>query len=210
MSDVTNPSGNVDKKPVVDDQSKKDVVAYETYQKVLAEKKSMQAKAQEIESKLAEIEKAQRERDEAKLNEKGEFKKLVELRDQEIEKLRNEINTVAKDRDSFKGNLDDTYKLQAFYDKLPGKIKRQEYLGFVDLESIVIDPDTGTVDSSSVQNVVSNFVENYGDLIESSKFAGLPGDAPKGGKKLTVKDWQNLPLKEKKSRMKEVDFTKTK
>jgi vacuolar-type H+-ATPase subunit I/STV1 len=199
MTDVKKPSGQPENDLVDQTKEKKDVVAYETYQKTLAQEKNLRAKTQELESELNSLKNAQREAEEAKLNEKGEFKKLVELREQEIEKLREKISFVEKDRDGYKGNLDDTYKLQAFYDKLPGKIKRKEYLGFVDLESIIVDPETGDIDSSSVQNVVSGFIERHGDLIESSKFGGLPADAPMGSsKKFTQSEWKNLSLKEKK------------
>lgn len=199
MSDVKEPSGQPEENLVDSVKEKKDVVAYETYQKTLAQEKAAKQKALELEEKLNEILNAQKSQEEAKLNEKGEFKKLVELREQEIKKLQDQINSISKERDNYKGNLDDTYKLQAFYDKLPGKIKRKEYLSFVDLDSIVVDPETGNIDSGSLQNVVSGFVENYGDLIEQNKFSGLPGDAPKGSsRKYTMNEWKNLTLKEKK------------
>lgn len=199
MTDVKDPSGEPEANLVDEQKEKQDVVAYETYQKTLAQEKNARAKVAELESKLNSFVNAQKQAEEAKLNEKGEFKKLVELREQEIEKLKEQLGAIEKERDSYKGNLDDTYKLQAFYDKLPGKIKRKEYLSFVDLDSIVVDPETGNIDSGSLQNVVSGFVENYGDLIEQNKFSGLPGDAPKGSsRKYTMNEWKNLTLKEKK------------
>lgn len=208
MTDFKNPSGSLDQDPVDLKKEEKSSVAYESYMKALGEKKAAQERLKEMEARLSDFENAQREAEERKLNEKGEFKKIVELREAEIAKLKDELNSVAKERDSYRGNLTDTYKLQSFYDKLPGKIKRQEFLNFVDLDSIVLDPETGSVDSQSVDNVVSSFMENYGDLVETNKFGGLPGDAPRGKKSLTVKEWQKLPLNEKKQRMGEVDFSK--
>ena len=199
MSDLNQPSGQPDENLVDSVKDKKEFVAYETYQKTLAQEKAAKEKARELESKISEYENAKKMQEETKLNEKGEFKKLVELREKEIERLKNEMTNLSQERDNYKGNLDDTYKLQAFYDKLPGKIKRKEYLGFVDLDSIVIDPESGNVDSDSVQNVVSNFVERYGDLIEQSKFGGLPSDAPKGStRKYNASEWKTLTLKERK------------
>lgn len=198
MSDVNLPSGNPDEQPVAD-QKDKNVVSYETYQKVLSEKKSVQSKLQELEGKFLETEKAQRLLEESKLNEKGEFKKLFELKEQELKLEREKNLKLEKEKDSYKGSLDDTYKLNAFYDKLPGKIKRQEYLNFVDLDSIIINPETGNVDPTSVQNVVASFVENYSDLIKPNDFGRLPGDAPKGSnRKYTISEWKSLSLKEQK------------
>lgn len=193
------PSGEPKAAPV--EPKKEDVVKYETYQKVLSEKKGVQAKLEEMQSKFDAFELDQKTAEETKLNEKGEFKKLVELREQEIVKLREEMSGVTSERDGLKGNLDDTYKLQAFYDKLPGQIKKQEYLNFVDLESIVIDPVTRAVDPQSLENVVGSFVENYGDLIKSSSFGGLPGEAPVNStRKYTIQEWKSLSLKDKKEK----------
>lgn len=173
------PSGEPNQNPV-DMKGKDDVVAYESYQKVLSEKKNLQAKFGELQGQMNELISSQKAQEEAKLNEAGEFKKLAELKDQKISELQAQIDSVAKERDAFKGDLNDTWKLQAFYSKLNGTVKRNEYLSFVDLDGIVIDPETRQVDETSVENVVAKFMENHGDLVQTKKVGSLPSDAPKG------------------------------
>ena len=155
-------------------------VRTEHLKKVLSEKKNLQAKFGELQGQMNELISSQKAQEEAKLNEAGEFKKLAELKDQKISELQAQIDSVAKERDAFKGDLNDTWKLQAFYSKLNGTVKRNEYLSFVDLDGIVIDPETRQVDETSVENVVAKFMENHGDLVQTKKVGSLPSDAPKG------------------------------
>lgn len=170
-------------------QRETQTVSYQSYQKAVDEVKSAKAKAQELESRLSAIE-------EAKLNEQGDYKKLVELRESRIKELETQLKGVASERDNVLRENQDTWKLQAFHSALDGKIKKPEYLSFVDLESIVIDPETKQVDASSVQNVVSSFMENYSDLVEKKSFKGLPSDAPRGAVK---KSFNQMTLDEKRA-----------
>jgi len=193
------PSGKDDTKPVADDQ-KKDTVAYESFQKALNEKKLAQANVLEMQSKLDAYEKTQKELEETKLNEKGEYKKLVELREQELNETKLKLQESEDKSKGYKENLQDTWKLQAFYEELPGQIKRHEYLNFVDLESIVVDPETRQVDKASIQNVVSKFMEEHADLVKTRQFNGLPGDASNStARKLDIESWKSLSLKDKKA-----------
>lgn len=179
MTDQNVSSGEANQEPVAN-EGKNDVVAYESYQKVLNEKKNVQAKMSEIEKQYNEMLAAQKAQEEAKLNEQGEYQKLVELKDQKIKELESKMNEAFQEKSMVKKDLEDTWKLQAFYQKLNGNVKRNEYLSFVDLDSIVIDPETRQVDETSVENVVSKFMENHGDLVQVRKPASLPSDAPKG------------------------------
>ena len=204
MSEIV-PSGNDDKTPVADDH-KKDTVAYETFQKALSEKKLAQSKFAESESIVSQMQSKidayalrDRQMEEEKLNEQGEHQKVIEIRNQELAEARAMIAESKANEVSARENLQDTWKLQAFYEQLPGKIKNQEYLSFVDLNSIVFYPDTNRVDETSVKDSVSKFMEKHRDLVTTSNNIRLPNDAPNAhSRKYTLEEWKSLPMKEKK------------
>ena len=197
MTDQTNVASGDSQQTPVENEGKNDVVAYESYQKVLNEKKNVQARMGELQSQLNELLDAQKAQEEAKLNEAGEYQKLAQLKDQKIAELQSMVESANSERSQVKRDLEDTWKLQAFYQKLNGTVKRNEYLSFVDLDSIVIDPETRQVDETSVENVVGKFMESHGDLVHVKKAASLPSDAPRK----TAKSFGDMSLNERKGAM---------
>lgn len=172
MTDEQNSSG-VPSSETSGQPEEKQTVAYESYQKVLGEKKAIQAR-------LREIEENQRLAEEQRLAEQGDYKTMVENKEQQLKALQEQLNGIRNERDLYSKDLSDTWKLQAFYKELPGQIKKSEYINFVDLDSIVFDPETKSVDESTVKSAVSNFMENYPDLVKQKTFKNLPPNAPKG------------------------------
>lgn len=181
-----------------------DPVSYETHRRILSQRKKDQEKIKEFEERFAEIDRVNKTAEEQKLAEQGEFKKIVELRDKKIDELSNKLQSVVEEKTNVEKTVKDTHKLQAFYEKLPGKIAKKEYLSFVDLEKIAYDPETGVIDNQSVDLVVNDFMENHSKLIEAPKGHKLPNGYPSGTNKLTLEQWQKLPLKEMKAQMKNV------
>jgi len=180
------------------DPGKKDKVLYETHQKLLTQLKKGQEKLKTQEDQLAVFEADKKAFEEKQLNDDGEVRKILELRDKEITDLKTEITTVTGDKEGLQRSIADSVKLNAFYEKLPGKIKRQEYFNFVDLKQIVVDPESGEPDSGSVDLAVNSFMESYSDLVDAKGFKPPPGDAPYGSTKLTKDEWLKMPLAEKK------------
>jgi len=174
MTDQENPSGMPEENLVGSAQEKENVVAYETYQKTLAQEKAAKEKLREYEARFKEME-------EKKLHEDGEFQKIANLKAEEAEKWRSKASELKKD-------ITDTYKLNAFFNKLDGKLKNNEYISFVDLENIAIDPETRQVEQSSVEKVVSSFMEKHSHLVDIKKSSGLPSDAPKQAAKKSLKE----------------------
>lgn len=180
-----------------DPKEQKDVVKYETYKKVLDEKKRRDGELDELKKRLntLEAEKAEKEKKEAEA--KGDLQKLLELERQEKAKARQEL-------DEIKGTLASGSKLKAVLDSINGKVDEQ-YWKLLDLDKVVIDPNTGLPDQTSVQAAAKEFETNYALVIKKPTSAKLPNDAPQGGGgKLTYEAWLKLPLKEKGERMKEV------
>lgn len=177
--EIKGPSGTPESDPV-DNQGKDDKVAYDSYRKAVSEKKKAQAYAAEMEARLKEFEQNQRASEEAKLKEEGDLKKLLDLRNQDLERLKEQNTQLANAGESYKKQIDDTWKLQAFFEKLPGTIDNNEYLNFVDIDGIVFkDPETREIDPSSVENTVAKFMEKHGRLVDIRNKKSLPSDAPK-------------------------------
>lgn len=172
-----------------------DSVQYDTFQRVLRQKKSADEKIAKYEKQLNEI----KMREEA---EKAEKLKQQQKFEEYSKQLEEKLESERKEKEDYRKSLLDTHKLQAVLDKLPAKPKRSEYLNFINLEQVEIDPETGIV-SESVEQVANDFISNYGELLDRQG-KGLPNDAPRTTSKLTYEQWLKLPTKEKKLRMKEV------
>lgn len=203
-SKVGDDTGSEDKDKSVDKKS--DMVSYETYQRTLDQLKKTESSNRNLSDRLSELEKKEHALEEQKLIQAGEYKKLVELREQQIEDLRSKIGEITNERDTDRKTLQDTYKAQSFYQKLPGKIKRSEYLSFVDLDSIAVNPETGLPDEKSVETAVEGFMTNYADLVDTSHIKSLPGKPANPDNyrsSLSADSFKGMSLKEKKQNLPE-------
>ena len=188
-STINEPSGNIE-------QDK--TVTYSTYKKVLSQEKNLRARLEEANAVIAEKEAKEKAEEEKRLSEQGEYKKLLELE----RKKREELEGKTKD---YERSILDAHKLNAFKEKLGGRVANPAYYDFVDLDNIVINPETGEIDSASVQAVVDKFVVEHSPLIKQSR-PTLPNQAPRDNNlgTLSYEQWKSLPLKERQKRMAEV------
>lgn len=187
-------------------QKSNDVVDYKTHKRLLGQYKQNQKKTKELEQRLAELSEFEQKMskiEEEKLRSEGNWNKLLEQREEKIKGLSEQLNELKEKESYYKKNLDDMVKLNAFTNALGGKLKKQDYYSFVDTDKIVINPDTGTIDSDSLAEYANEFSNNFKELIEFNS-AKLPNDAPKGSKPLSYEEWKALPLGEKKKRQKDV------
>lgn len=201
MVDENNVNGPASGKPINEtgtasgDQNN-DYVSHTTYKKTLTQLKNTQEKYKEREALLQQYQIKEQEAEKKRLEEQGEYKKLLEMERQQ--KVQSQ-----KERDEYKKSLLDAHKLNAFNEKLPSKISNPKYYNFVDTDSIVIDPETGLVDETSVDNAVNTFVKEHHQLLDTKKVP-LPSDSPSNSSSLSYEQWLKLPLKERRARMKEV------
>lgn len=145
-----------------------DVVKYSTHKKLLNQLKS---KSEELE----ELRNFKRQFEETEAKKKGDYEALIKSREDELKEWKEKAT-------SYERNLIEGQKLSAFINKLPGKIRRDEYLSFVDLDEIALDPSSNRVDERSVEMVVNKFVEKYGDLLEAKSENKLPKVGSLGGR----------------------------
>ncbi len=156
---------------VRDISEKQDTVSYEVHRKLLGQRKTDQAKMKDLEAKINSFVTEKTQNEENKLAEQGEYKKLVETRDAEIAKLNSENN-------EYKTSFDKAIKLSAFRDQLGGTVDNNQYYDFVNVDNIVIDPESGTVDDASVEMVVNEFKQSHSKLYTPKSAKVLPNNAP--------------------------------
>ena len=192
-------------------EKEKDQVSYETHQRLLRQLKKSQEQNKLFENRISDFEQQQneilkqkKEEEEKKLQEKGEFKKLLEFREQEIEKLKSTIDGISKEKQEAQSTIADTVKLHAFYEKLPGKIKKREYLNFVNIDKIILNPETGEIESSSVDEVVNNFMGSYSELVDTSHMGKLPTGMASNVKNIDYDNWKTANSKDMKKNLKEI------
>ena len=167
----------------------KDFVKYDSYRKLLGEKKKRDEQLRSALEKLESFEAAQKEREETELKEQNKWKDLVSLRDEENSKLKNQLAT-------FQQRQIESLKLDAFLSTIESKVDRK-YWGLVDLESIKVNPETHEVDDMSVSQVVETFRKEYPEVLLQKPAGKLPNDAAKSDGVMNT-DTSKLPPKERR------------
>lgn len=171
------------------DPPSKDSVSYESYQKAVTEAKKAKDERDRLRQEL-------KEKQEKELKETNNYKELLKLREADLEKER-------KDRAELQSVIESGSKMQAFLAEVQGDLPRQ-FWGLVDLEKIVINPETKMPDKQAVASYAREFEKQFGKVLDNPNSPQLPSDAPKGNGQLTYEAWLALPLKEKKERYKDV------
>ncbi len=219
IDEIKSPSGSSvdDSSGVTPDGSQdqsKQTVNYETYQKSVSQERNLRERLSTMEGQLNTFKTAEKDREDKRVRDKednltrqGEYKKLVEIRDQKIKELENAVNSAKEDNSYLTGVIVEEKRARAFKDNIAGKLRRPEFISHANLESIIINPETGEVDKESTIKVCNEFMESYGNsLVDAGSFGLLPNGAPRTatGTKLTQNQWESLPLKEMRKRISDV------
>lgn len=183
-----------------------DKVKYETFKRVLDQKKKSDdtiASLKEEIQKLSEFKEQSDRLQEEKLKEEGNWKALLEQREKKLEEYRSKFEEVNSRNEAYEKDISDMIKINAFRTAIGGNLKKDDYYSFVDTSKIAINPETGAIDTESLNEYANEFTNNFKELIDfnSSK---LPNSAPKGNGSLTYEQWLKLPLAEKRKRQKDV------
>jgi len=160
-------SGGTEQEEIQDVVKEKDTVSYETYRKVLSEKKKLMEVRDEHEKLKAEV----KSQHEARLKEQGDYKSIAEQYKAENEKIKNDL---VKERQ----NKEDSLKLGALLEAIPGNVPRKAW-GLLDLDKIVIDPSTGHPDELSLQKAAKHFVDTFPELIQKTNGIKTSSEAPR-------------------------------
>ena len=154
-----------------EEEKSEQVVAWESHQKLLSQRKADQKKARQLEQEARELREQLKSIQNAKLEEKQEYKKLYEASRAELESIKRE----QEEKERIMVNKEK----QAALIKELGGLRKNDYLKFADLENIVID-DSGQIDSNSVRLEANRFREAYPELIASKNPVRVNSQAPAG------------------------------
>lgn len=174
---------------------KKDVVAFETHQRLLAQRKAdqeklkeAQAKLDKIEEKEAELERKRQELEEQKLKDEGNWKALLEAREAKLAEFQSRESELVSKVSMFEQQFQEAAKLQALQDALGGKFKHKSYYNLVDTDRIITNPETGQIDQDSVKAYADTFLKEHKELIAFNK-PQINDRAPGQAGSLTYEEW---------------------
>lgn len=158
-------------------------VNYETHRKVLSEKKVAMEKLEALQAQLAE-------RDRKEMEARGEFQKIAEA-----EKAR--ADAAEKRARDYEENELVRKKAVALLKSLDNTLP-QKYHHMLPVEKVLIDPDTGEVNATSLAALADEFRRDYPEILIPKNGARFPNQAPQsnGAGTIAYEDWKKLPSKE--------------
>ncbi len=165
--------------------------------KILSEKKQWQAKAKEFETKLAEFDAKFKEVETKELEAKGDLKKLLDIEREKAAALAQQVKDANDNLAKLSESEKDRKKLASVLQAFDGGLDKR-WWNLIDIDQVVIDPDTGEVDKGSVDKVTKTLKETYPEMVRKP-VAGMPKNATQSGGGATIghEAWKALPSKEK-------------
>jgi len=179
----------------------KGTVSYDSFQKLLDEKKAADRKLAEISTQLNEIQTRQKAKEEQDLADSQKFKELAEKREKELNEERAKTATLTAQQAKRE-------KRDAFVQAM-GVQAEPRWSSLIDTQLDKISTDSsGRPDETSLKAAVEEFRKAWPEAFKKpGDPPGIPNDG-KGGAptgKLTYDDWLKLPLKEQRTRIGDVD-----
>lgn len=160
----------------------REFVTYDTHRRLLDEKKKAQAQL----DALLEEKKA---REEADAKKRGDYELLLKSREEEVQRYKSEA-------EQLKESIAYGRKMNAVIDALGGSLEPKWYK-LINADSVVVHPETGEVDPSSVAKVAETLRKEWPEMLKVAP-AGLPSAAPMGTGGITRSEWLKLPPSEMK------------
>lgn len=169
---MTENNNNTNNQEVNVSDASSDQVSYDSYKKVLDQRKADQAKARELEMKLNELLAEKKANEDAVLKEKEDWKTLFTKKEEEL-------NSYQAQMQAMETSVQETLKLQAFRNHV-GDLANPKYANLIDLNSIKMD-ENGQVDLESLNEYGKHFKEEHGSLFKASKPSNtISSNAPRG------------------------------
>ncbi len=173
------------------DQKKQ--VAYETFSKLLDEKKILAKKHDDLQRQLDDIQKKTLEKE-------NDWKGLFELERKEKETIHNSLLEKESVLKEYGEREITAKKFSAFKEKLGTDIDKR-YFSLIDLDEVIINPDTGKVEETSAIQAAKKFAETYPEVVKPrvgsrGAFEGQYGSTT--GAAITYEHWLTLSANEKK------------
>lgn len=189
ISDEANDKDNSNKKP---DEKK---VSYETYLKVLGEKKASSAR-------LKEFEETAKKAEEERLKKDGDWKGLIDAREAEISNLRKSLEDTSSKFEKLNSRVTNGEKLNSVLTQLGADVP-SKYFGLIDIEDVAVNPETGEIDALTAKKVAERFKVEYPEVLKKSVHSGMMGtghgNGVNGGNTIKHSDWCKLPYDKQKA-----------
>ena len=174
-------------------------------ERILEESKKYKEGYKSFKQKQEEVDAEKRRIEEDRLIKEGQYSTIIEQREARIKELEDTVSTKDNEVKSLDGAITNFKKASAFERALGGRLKKDAYWNHVDFDNIAVNPETGSIDKASLNTVVNQFTEDFGELVDFGSRANLPNGTANGSSgKLSHEQWKKLPLAEKKKRMKDV------
>lgn len=146
--------------------------------------KEMRLKTQELESKLAKYEEAQRLEEEAKLKEQGEYQKLLEQKEEEIKRFKEQSTLIEKKR-----------QIQT---KLLQSNIQPEMVELLEIKALELATTDETGSVNNLDEIVTQLATNYGSAFTDSKkvkpFNGNTPTSNQNNGQLTIEQIKSMPI----------------
>jgi len=155
-----------------------DSVSYDSYQKLLRQRKADKAKALEMQAQLESLLEEKKARETEELKQQNKYEELYKATLQENEAMKAERKAQEK-------ALVDEHKRREL-DKELGGLSKSDYFRFANLDNILI-ADDGTVDLNSVKIEANRFRKEYPELIRPSRNVNINSQAPSNDGKILNK-----------------------
>lgn len=141
-------------------------VSYETHKRLLSEKKKLQERLEQVETQW-------KSKQEVELKEQNQWKTLYE----QEQKNRTELHSKLTEQETRWNNA---IKLDSFMQAMGSRKIDSKYAGFINLETIALDPETGTIDALSVQREVERICRDFPEIVKGAvQPKQLPPEAPR-------------------------------
>jgi hypothetical protein len=175
--------------------------SFETYRKTVSEAKKERAKRRELEQRLAEFKAERQAEEQAKLAEQGKYKELLEAEKKKYAELQSKYEKTER-------TINNSFKFNALKKALNAEIdyKWADYLEAKGIYDQIELDDNRRADEMSLAKVSEFIRKEYPEIIAKPMSKGdLPNQSPVGSSgTISYEEWQKLPLKDKKARMKDV------
>lgn len=158
-------------------------VSYPTYNRTLTQLKNAKTQKQELAEENARLKAELEGRDRAKLEEQGDYQKLLSAERERAKALEVEASAHKQKLNEFVKRETDARKFVAFVDALGVDIDRELASYLVNLDEIAMDPDSGEVDKVTLSRYAESFRKKWPKVVAMSvPGAGLPNGKPGAGR----------------------------
>lgn len=184
--------------------NKKGPVDYDLYSRAVEREKRAKQEAREAQEKLDAIERDRKAKEQEQLESEGQWQKLAESRAEEIQSLTEKVSLWETKYNGLDSQVKDSKKAHAVASKLPGSL-RPDYYHMLDLDSVVMNPESGEIDEASAVKAAETFHARYPELVTPLDTPRIPNGEPSGtGTKVyTPEEYKKLSLDEKRKALNE-------